>query len=88
MSNCPNCLASNPFKKVDRDGAVIEICEYCNTIKEEECEEYPKKQVQNKSDTGLVDKIYYGWLIFMVVISVIVIGFALFDAFIKFFKYL
>ncbi|MGE8037718.1 hypothetical protein [Lysinibacillus sp. NPDC093692] len=51
MSNCSNCLAINPFKKVHRDGAEIEICEYCNTIKEEECEEYPKKQVQNKNDS-------------------------------------
>lgn len=52
--NCPNCLAINPFKKVHRDGAEIEICEFCNTIKEEEYEEYSKKRVQNKEDLSPV----------------------------------
>ena len=54
MRNCPNCLAINPFKKVHRDGAEIEICEYCNTIKEEEHEEYTENQVQNKEDADPV----------------------------------
>ena len=52
MSNCPNCLSINPFKKVDKDGSVIEICENCNTIKEEEHEKYTENQVQNKEASG------------------------------------
>lgn len=35
MNNCPNCLASSPFKKVYRDGLVFVKCEYCNTIFED-----------------------------------------------------
>jgi hypothetical protein len=34
MNKCPNCLANNSFTKVQKDGSVIEICEYCNTINE------------------------------------------------------
>ncbi len=35
MNNCPNCLASNPFNKVYKDGLVFVKCEYCNTIFED-----------------------------------------------------
>ena len=55
MNNCPNCLASNPFKKVYRDGLVYVKCEYCNTIfedtltrKKREVSERVRKEVQNK----------------------------------------
>lgn len=62
MRNCPNCLAINPFKKIHEDGSVIEVCEYCNTIKEEEYDEdeyeeeeyveYTENKAQNKEDAG------------------------------------
>lgn len=54
MNNCPNCLASNPFKKVYRDGLVFVKCEYCNTIFEDitkrktrEVSERVRNEVQN-----------------------------------------
>ncbi len=71
MSNCPNCLASNPFKKVYRDGLVFVECEYCNTIFEDtttraEREERARLQneVQNKiqkeQDTAFSKKVVWG----------------------------
>ncbi|EAZ85699.1 hypothetical protein MKX57_13210 [Lysinibacillus sp. FSL M8-0216] len=54
MNKCPNCLASNPFKKVYRDGLVFVKCEYCNTIFEDtstrktrEVSERVRNEVQN-----------------------------------------
>lgn len=46
MNNCPNCLASNPFKKVYRDGLVFVKCEYCNTI----FEDIPKRKTREVSE--------------------------------------
>ncbi|MFC9539916.1 hypothetical protein ACFTQ7_08515 [Lysinibacillus sp. NPDC056959] len=74
MRNCPNCLAINPFKKVHRDGAEIEICEYCNTIKEEECEEYPKKQVQNKNDSDPIVTVAIGYTVGVVFFVILIMG--------------
>ncbi|MFJ3386676.1 MULTISPECIES: hypothetical protein [unclassified Lysinibacillus] len=73
MSNCPNCLAINPFKKVHRDGAEIEICEYCNTIKEEEREEYTENQVQNKEDADPIFTVaigYFAGVLFFVILII------------------
>ncbi|MGE8035978.1 hypothetical protein B1B04_05505 [Lysinibacillus sp. KCTC 33748] len=72
MSNCPNCLAINPFKKVHRDGAVIEICEYCNTINEEEYEEYTKKQIQNKEGADPI--VTFGLIVAVVILVIWVLG--------------
>ena len=79
MSNCPNCLAINPFKKVHRDGAEIEICEYCNTIKEEEREEYTENQVQNKNDSDpfISDPFITKIFIFACILLVFIVLFSL-----------
>lgn len=32
MNRCPNCLANNSFKKVNKDDYSLYVCEYCNTV--------------------------------------------------------
>lgn len=56
MSNCPNSLPSNSFKKVYSDGLVFVKCEYCNATFEDtttrtmrEVSESMRNEVQNKA---------------------------------------
>ncbi|WP_336636716.1 hypothetical protein [Lysinibacillus fusiformis] len=48
MNKCPNCLASNPLKKVYKDGLVLKKCEYCNTIVEDTTQKEVTVRVQNE----------------------------------------
>ncbi|AUS87131.1 hypothetical protein AB0Y38_02810 [Lysinibacillus capsici] len=82
MNNCPNCLASNPFKKVYRDGLVFVKCEYCNTIfedtltrKKREVSERVRKEVQNKvtneENIRAAEKFVWG-IVVLLIIAVII----------------
>lgn len=82
MNNCPNCLASNPFKKVYRDGLVFVKCEYCNTIfedtltrKKREVSERVRKEVQNKvtneENVRAAEKFVWG-IVVLLIIAVII----------------
>ncbi|MGG2054645.1 hypothetical protein ABFY48_09605 [Lysinibacillus pakistanensis] len=78
--SCPNCLANNSYKKVHRDGSVVEICEYCNSIKEDtntiiELIVTPENNFQNKiEDENDLPKIviYLAIVIFVVEMILIV----------------
>lgn len=50
LNKCPNCLASNPLKKVYiyKDGLVLKKCEYCNTIVEDTTQKEVTVRVQNE----------------------------------------
>jgi len=48
LSSCPNCLANNSIKKVYRDGSVLKMCEYCNTIVEDTTEREPTVREENE----------------------------------------
>ncbi len=79
MNNCPNCLASNPFKKVYRDGLVFVECEYCNTIFEDTSTREMSERVQNKvlnnapneTDFRLIGIFIWGVIILSIFISII-----------------
>ncbi|WP_342556713.1 hypothetical protein [Lysinibacillus sp. FSL P4-0201] len=82
MNNCPNCLASNPFKKVYRDGLVFVKCEYCNSIfedtltrKKREVSEKVQKEVQNKvtneENIRAAEKFVWG-IVVLLIIAVII----------------
>ncbi|OCX62624.1 hypothetical protein BFM98_01075 [Lysinibacillus sp. AR18-8] len=82
MNNCPNCLASNPFKKVYRDGLVFVKCEYCNSIfedtltrKKREVSEKVRKEVQNKvtneENIRAAEKFVWG-IVVLLIIAVII----------------
>ncbi len=82
MNNCPNCLASNPFKKVYRDDLVFVKCEYCNTIfedtltrKKREVSERVRKEVQNKvtneENIRAAEKFVWG-IVVLLIIAVII----------------
>ncbi len=32
MRDCQKCLATNSYKKVDRNGISLYICQYCNSV--------------------------------------------------------
>ncbi|WP_324728228.1 hypothetical protein VO178_15465 [Lysinibacillus fusiformis] len=78
MNNCPNCLASNPFKKVYKDGLVFVKCEYCNTIfedtstkKSREVSERVRNEVQNKASNE-TDFLSLGMFTLMKKIAIVV----------------
>ncbi|KAB0444011.1 hypothetical protein CH314_10470 [Lysinibacillus fusiformis] len=78
MNNCPNCLASNPFKKVYKDGLVFVKCEYCNTIfedtstkKSREVSERVRNEVQNKASNE-TDSLSLGMFTLMKKIAIVV----------------
>ncbi|AJK87603.1 MULTISPECIES: hypothetical protein [Lysinibacillus] len=78
MNNCPNCLASNPFKKVYKDGLVIVKCEYCNTIFEDTStkksrvvSERVRNEVQNKASNE-TDFLSLGMFTLMKKIAIVV----------------
>nr|WP_315059005.1 hypothetical protein [uncultured Lysinibacillus sp.] len=82
MNNCANCLASNPFKKVYRDGLVFVKCEYCNTVfedtltrKKREVSERVRKEVQNKvtneENIRAAEKFVWG-IVVLLIIAVII----------------
>ncbi len=81
MNNCPNCLASNPFKKVYRDGLVFVKCEFCNTIFEDtstrktresrELSGSIRNEVQNKAPTE-TDFLSFGMFTVMKKIAIVV----------------
>ncbi|MFF6014528.1 hypothetical protein [Lysinibacillus fusiformis] len=85
MNNCPNCLASNPFKKVYRDGLVFVKCEFCNTIFEDtstrktresrELSGSIRNQVQNKAPTETDFRLIgmFIWFVIILGISVSII---------------
>lgn len=73
MNRCPNCFANNPYKKVLKDGSVVEICDYCNTIKEvttvTKANITPENKPKSKDavDTA-VNLVYFFFFIFIIVI--------------------
>jgi len=78
MNNCPNCLASNPFKKVYKDGLVFVKCEYCNTIFEDTStkksrvvSERVRNEVQNKASNE-TDFLSLGMFTLMKKIAIVV----------------
>ncbi len=78
MNNCPNCLASNSFKKVYKDGLVFVKCEYCNTIFEDnstrktrEVSERVRNEVQNKASNE-TDFLSLGMFTLMKKIAIVV----------------
>ena len=82
MNNCPNCLASSPFKKVYRDGLVFVKCEYCYTIFEDtstrkmrDASERVRKEVQNKvtneENIRAAEKFVWG-IVVLIIICVII----------------
>ncbi|MGE7794458.1 hypothetical protein [Lysinibacillus fusiformis] len=78
MNNCPNCLASNPFNKVYKDGLVFVKCEYCNTIFEDnstrktrEVSERVRNEVQNKASNE-TDFLSLGMFTLMKKIAIVV----------------
>ncbi|WP_336636720.1 hypothetical protein [Lysinibacillus fusiformis] len=79
MNNCPNCLANNPFQKVNKDGLVFVKCEYCNTIfedtsttrKSREVSERIRNEVQNKAPNE-TDCLSFGMFILMKKIAIVV----------------
>ncbi|MFJ7954636.1 hypothetical protein ACIQZG_24370 [Lysinibacillus sp. NPDC096418] len=73
MNTCPNCLASNSFMKVHKDGAVIEVCEYCNTVMENKTtrEDVLKSEneIQNVEEGKVLGIIL--WILLIIFISII-----------------
>jgi len=81
LSSCPNCLANNSIKKVYRDGSVLKMCEYCNTIVEDTTEREPtvreENEVQNdvekEKSSGMVTlAIMVGIMILILIIEFII----------------
>ena len=35
MKNCPNCFATNSYKKVYKEDKNIYVCEYCGSVSED-----------------------------------------------------
>ncbi|QDZ98990.1 hypothetical protein D0439_10255 [Lysinibacillus fusiformis] len=86
MNNCPNCLASNPFKKVYRDGLVFVKCEFCNTIfedtstrkaRESELSGSIRNEVQNKAPD---EKDFLSFGMFIFIITILGISVSIIDA--------
>ncbi|MGE7094367.1 hypothetical protein ACQKII_23635 [Lysinibacillus sp. NPDC048646] len=50
MNNCTNCLANNSYKKIIKDGSILYVCEYCNTVKED-----TKEDIVNKTPSSVTE---------------------------------
>ena len=51
MKNCPNCLATNSYKKVYKEDKNIYVCEYCGSVSEDYTkneEDYEEKYSKGK----------------------------------------